>query len=255
MKNLENDWTPLYGGNVNTVSRRGEVVRRELSAASGAVHQLLRHLEARALPLVPRLRERDARHEYLTYLPGKAVLRPWPQEVRERTAWLTDLGSWLRAYHDAVRGFRVEDAVFLWGPAEPEEGMLVTHGDLGPWNCLHNSGRLTGVIDWDLARYGDPLDDVAELALEAIPLHARFSETVSEDTTKELLEARLKLFCQAYGVPVQEVLHRVPSYLQRVIDDTRDLADRGVEPFVTFERGGMSAGLDQDLRYCLSSWR
>ena len=214
MMNSGDGWTPLRGGNVNTVSRRGEVVRRELSAASGAVHQVLQHLEARALPLVPRLLGQDAQHEYLTYLPGAPVLRPWPDAERGRgEAWLTDLGGWLRAYHDAVRGFKVENAAFIWGPDEPSEGMLVTHGDLGPWNCLHRDGRLTGVIDWDLARYGDPLDDVAELAFEAVPLHGRLSETVGEEVKKASLEARLGTFCRAYGVPPDTVLHHAPVYL------------------------------------------
>ncbi len=254
MTDSGDDWTPLRGGNVNTVSRRGEVVRRELSAVSPAVHQLLQHLEARALPLVPRLLGRDVRHEYLTYLPGAPVLRPWPDAVRGRgEAWLTDLGGWLRAYHDAARGFRVKGAPFLWGPVEPDRKMLVTHGDLGPWNCLHQDGRLTGVIDWDLARYGDPLDDVAELALEAIPLNLRSGETLGE-VDRELLESRLELFCQAYGIPVQDVLGHVPAYLKTVIDDMRDLALRGVEPFIAFEQGGMSAGLEDDLRYFLDTW-
>lgn len=143
---MNEDWTPLHGGNVNTVARLVGVVRRELTPTSPAVHQLLGHLEARALPLVPRLRAADARYEYLSYLPGEAVFRSWPDAVRSET-WLTDLGRWLRMYHDAVQDFRAEGAGFLWGPAEPVSGMLGTHGDLGPWNLLHERGRLSGVID------------------------------------------------------------------------------------------------------------
>jgi len=153
-----------------------------------------------------------------------------------------------------VRGFRVKNAAFLWGPERPGEEMLVTHGDLGPWNCLHRGGRLTGVIDWDLARYGDPLDDAAELALEAVPLHGRLSETLGE-VGKGLLEARLGEFCQAYGVPAETVLDHVPTYLQGVIRDVRGLAAAKVEPFASFERGGIPAALEADLRYYLGSWR
>ena len=137
-------------------------------------------------------------------------------------------------YHDAVQGFRVRDAAFSWGPAEPDAGMLVTHGDLGPWNLLHQNGRLSGVIDWDSARYGDPLDDVAELALEAVPLHARLNETLGV-VDRETLESRLNLFCTAYGVPSDTVLQHVPVYLQMVIGDIYRLSAAGVEPFVSFD--------------------
>ena len=119
--------------------------------------------------------------------------------------------------------------------------MLVTHGDLGPWNLLQQGGRLSGVIDWDLARYGDPLDDVAEGALEAVPLHGRLKETLGA-VSQKVLETRLETFCQAYGVSVQTVVGHVPIYLQMVIADVRDLAKRGIEPFAAFERGGIVAG-------------
>ena len=248
---LGDDWTPLAGGNVNTVAQRGEVVRRQLSAASPAVHELLKHLEKCGVPLVPRLQGQDAQHEYLGFLPGEAVFRPWPVAVLSN-AWLTELGAWLRTYHDAVRGFRIQ-GTFLWGPTEPGADMLVCHGDLGPWNCLHQGGRLSGVIDWDSARYGHPLDDVAELALEAVPLHNRLKETVGE-VPRSVRTARLSAFCQVYGVSVQEVLGHIPVYLQMVIDDTLELAVRGREPFTAFERGGIVTELESDLRAFRRTW-
>ena len=247
----EDSWTPLTGGNVNIVAQRGEVVRRQLSAASPAVHELLGHLEQREVPLVPRLIGREERYEYLSFLPGQAVSRPWSTAVLS-DIWLTELGTWLRTYHGAVRGFRVQEA-FLWGPTKPEPEMLVCHGDLGPWNCLQQNGRLSGVIDWDLARYGNPLDDVAELALEAVPLHNRLTETLGE-TSQRVRVARLEAFCGAYGVAVQEVLGHVPVYLQMVIDDTRELALRGVEPFTAFEQGGIVTALETDLRDYQHGW-
>ena len=132
-------------------------------------------------------------------------------------AWLTDLGGWLRAYHDAVQGFRVRDAAFSWGPAAPDAGMLVTHGDLGPWNLLHQSGRLSGVIDWDSARYGDPLDDVAELALEAVPLHARLNETLGV-VDRETLESRSKPVLHSLRRPLR---HRVAARSRVLADGYR----------------------------------
>ncbi len=254
---MADDWTPLHGGNVNTVSRRGEVVKRQLSASSPAVHQLLGCLEARAVPLVPRLLGTSEREEFLTFLPGRAVFRPWPHEVK-REHWLVELGSWLRTYHEAVRGFELanvaSDSTFLWGPPSPTEGMIVCHGDLGPWNCLHEDGRLTGVIDWDLARYGNPLDDVAELALEAVPLHPRLAETLGAGTTQRTLERRLEVFCGAYRVPAKVVLQHAPNYLQMVIDDTQALAALEVEPFASFAKGGIPEALAFDRNHVLTHW-
>ena len=249
----EEDWTPLHGGFVNTVSQRGEVVRRRKSVASPAVHQVLTHLKARDLPLTPRLLGDDAEHEYLTYLPGTPVFRPWP-EVVLNSVWLDDLGRWLQAYHHAVRGFRVEKAPFLWGPAEPTADMVVTHGDLGPWNLLHTGGRLAGVIDWDLSRYGSPLDDVAELALEAVPMHGRYAETVGTGTTQARLVARLQIFCDAYGLPEETVRQHLPAYLRLIINDVRQLAAKGTEPFLSFARGRMIETLEADLEYCHQTW-
>lgn len=47
-----------------------------------------------------------------------------------------------------------------WPLVEPVEPALV-HGDYWPGNTLWQRGRLTGVIDWEQARYGDPAQDVA----------------------------------------------------------------------------------------------
>ncbi|MFC4244530.1 phosphotransferase family protein [Gryllotalpicola reticulitermitis] len=40
----------------------------------------------------------------------------------------------------------------------------VVHGDLAGSNVLWTGGRVTGILDWDLAAPGDPAEDVAALA-------------------------------------------------------------------------------------------
>jgi aminoglycoside phosphotransferase (APT) family kinase protein len=47
-------------------------------------------------------------------------------------------------------------------PADPSPPVLV-HGDLGPGNLLHEEGRITGLVDWELWHLGDPMDDLASL--------------------------------------------------------------------------------------------
>src|SRR5207249_1974221 len=49
-------------------------------------------------------------------------------------------------------------------PRCPEERQVV-HGDYGYDNVLAEHGRVTGVLDWEALRYGDPLYDVAYLQL------------------------------------------------------------------------------------------
>lgn len=42
------------------------------------------------------------------------------------------------------------------------------HGDAGPGNLLFEGGRVTALVDWELARLGDPLEDLAALALRMV---------------------------------------------------------------------------------------
>ena len=251
----DGSWLQLRGGNVNTVARKGDVVRRRTSPASPAVHQLLAWLHAQNFHRVPELTHLTETHEFLTYLPGQAVFRPWPEEVKT-DAWMAQLGDWLRQYHGAVTDFRAQGgAGFLWGPTDPEPGMVVCHGDLGPWNCIRQDTDLVGVIDWDLARYGDPLDDLAELALEAVPLRPNVESTMGPDTAKTDLLRRLKTLCEAYGTATpDEVLNHVPDYLTKIIRDTETQAERGVEPFVSFRAGGILAELEKDKAFVLTEW-
>lgn len=250
-----NEWTLLHGGNVNTVFCKGNVVRRQTSPASHAIHQVLQWLYAHDLQQVPRLLRVTEDNEFLTFLPGKPVLRPWSDEVKGER-WMTELGDWLRRYHQAITGFELKDeAAFLWGPATPEIGMIVCHGDLGPWNCIQKDGVLTGVIDWDLARYGYPLDDIAELALEAVPLRPLNAGNMDTDTTKPVLWKRLSALCNAYGsVDPSEILHHVPKYIDTISRDIKARAKRGIEPFVSFVEGGIVAELEQDKVYVTTEW-
>ncbi len=39
------------------------------------------------------------------------------------------------------------------------------HGDAGPGNFLHESGRVTALLDWEFAHVGDPHDDLAWVAV------------------------------------------------------------------------------------------
>lgn len=58
-------------------------------------------------------------------------------------------------------------------PGEPRRLALV-HGDPGPGNLLWRGGKITALLDWEMAHLGDPVDDLAFLtvrcAMFGIPL-------------------------------------------------------------------------------------
>jgi aminoglycoside phosphotransferase (APT) family kinase protein len=46
--------------------------------------------------------------------------------------------------------------------------VVIVQGDTGPGNFLYDAGRVTAVLDWELAHWGDPMDDMGWLSLRAV---------------------------------------------------------------------------------------
>jgi len=46
--------------------------------------------------------------------------------------------------------------------------VVLVQGDTGPGNFLYQDGRVTAVLDWELAHWGDPMDDIAWLSLRTV---------------------------------------------------------------------------------------
>lgn len=45
---------------------------------------------------------------------------------------------------------------------------VLVQGDTGPGNFMYADGRVTAIVDWELAHYGDPMDDIAWLSLRTV---------------------------------------------------------------------------------------
>ncbi len=82
-----------------------------------------------------------------------------------------ELDEWERVL--ALRGGAVDPALtfslsWLRRHVPDYDGPLVlVQGDTGPGNFLYAGGRVTAVVDWELAHLGDPMDDIAWLSLRA----------------------------------------------------------------------------------------
>jgi aminoglycoside phosphotransferase len=187
----------------------GTVVHRPTGAWTPAVHALLDYLAEIGLDGVPRVVGTDDQgREVLTYLPGQAI------EVNTEAAsdaLLVGAARWLRRFHDAVRGF--DPGVRAWRQltAGLEPGQLICHNDPGAYNWVVEDDRFVGMIDWDQAGPGHPLDDLAFLCWTGIPL---FREIPTTDAA-----ARVALAAAAYGgVSPRQLLDRVADRMRRASD-------------------------------------
>ena len=220
--------------------RIGDTVRRPTGPWTPAVHALLRYLEAAGFPYAPRaLGIDELGREVLSYIAGQSGADGWASVVPE--AGLVSFAQLLRAYHDAVRGF-LPGAELSWafGSGSPIAGEVICHNDFGPWNVVWRDGQPVGLIDWDLASPGPPMDDVA-YALEYV---APFRD---DSTALRWLRyerqpdrrRRIDVFASAYGLSaIDDVVDRVIQRQRQTTERVRHLATLGIEPQATWVADG-----------------
>jgi hypothetical protein len=222
------------------VVRIGDTVRRPVHPWTPAVHALLRHLEAVGFPYAPRVLGVDASgREVLTYLAGESGPDGWAPVVDE--AGLVAMARLLRAYHEAVAGFRPPE-VDTWaahrGAIRPNQ--IACHGDFGPWNLVWRAGQPVGILDWDYALPAPPLHDVAYALEYVVPFRA------DEECVRWLRypappdrHRRLELFAGAYGLTSTEGLVDAVIAQQRfVLERSHRLAAAGHQPQVAWAAAG-----------------
>ena len=162
------DGERLLGGNVGGAVRIGTTVRRPTGPWTPAVHDLLAFLADSGLEGVPRLVGSDSRgREVLTYLSGRALdvdTEIAPDEM------LVEAVHWVRRYHDAVSAYRPTGARWRTTSAQLAAGQIICHNDAGGYNWVVAGQRFAGMIDWDMAGPGRPLDDLAFMAWSSLPL-------------------------------------------------------------------------------------
>ncbi len=167
----------LSGGNTTTVVRVGETVRRPVGPWTPAVHSLLNHLATVGFPGSPRVLGVDEGQEILEFVPGEvgtlSDTQPLPTWFRtQESCW--SAGRWIRDFQAAQAGFAVDPAK-PWrraagSPLRP--GQVIVHHDVSPYNTVRRQDDSLVVLDWDFARPGDPIEDLAWAAWRWVPLMA-----------------------------------------------------------------------------------
>jgi len=148
----------LPGGHVGGAVRVGDTVRRPTGPWTPAVHALLDYLYDAGPAGVPRVHGYDDQgREILDFLPGRTF-----DTVSER----------------------VPDEVLA-------ADQIICMHDFGAYNWVVDGNDFVGVIDWDMAGPGRPLDDIAFAAWNSLPLAIALpAPWVAE---------RLRLMASAYG--------------------------------------------------------
>src|SRR3984957_8203139 len=131
-------------------------------------------------------------------------------------AVVAELDEWERLL--AARGGTPDPALlfslrWLRDPIPAYDGPLVlVQGDTGPGNFMYLGGRVTAVVDWELAHLGDPMDDIAWLSLRAtqepftdFPTRLREYETLSGN---HIDEARVHYYRVMAETKLQVMSHR-----------------------------------------------
>jgi aminoglycoside phosphotransferase (APT) family kinase protein len=111
-------------------------------------------------------------------LPGFAMPRTAADHAR------LDLEMWARLGERAapLDPLLRYAAAWLWAnPPDTVPRTVLVQGDTGPGNFLAADGRVTGLVDWEFAHVGDPMDDWAWIemrsdATELPALHERYSQ-------------------------------------------------------------------------------
>ena len=164
---------PLTGGGRTLVSKKGDVVHREIGPWAATVHSLLRHLEQVGYEAAPKVVGSgfDVQgRETLTYIEGEFVHPgPWTEEA------MPHLGRLLRNLHRATESFLIPDnAVWRkWHGRRLGDGpdRVIGHCDTGPWNIVARNGLPVALIDWEVSGPVDPMFEIAQTCWLNAQLH------------------------------------------------------------------------------------
>jgi aminoglycoside phosphotransferase (APT) family kinase protein len=104
-----------------------------------------------------------------------------------------ELDTWRAMYEEVGRPEPLVAVALDWLYAnlpDPAGAPSLVHGDAGPGNFLFHNGRMSALLDWELAHPGDPMEDLAWFSMRAV------MEPAPD------FPARIEDYASAVGAPV-----------------------------------------------------
>lgn len=255
MSNQENE-EKLAGGNVSTVYRSGDTVRRELKVGSPNIHKLLKHLENKDFDAAPKFLGIDEKgREVLTYIEGEAGHYPLKKYMWSDDN-LIEIAKMLRRYHDSVCDFPFDDS---WHSIDntPEPLEVLCHNDFAMYNFIFKNGTPVGIIDFDVAGPGPRLWDIAYTLYTCIPLsRVSLSETgekIHYQSTQHAsrIKQRVISFFESYGEGInkEHYLEMVLLRLEGICKTIKRKAGEGDLAFQKMVHEGHLEHYQNDIKF------
>jgi aminoglycoside phosphotransferase (APT) family kinase protein len=181
-----------------------------------------------------RIHQIDGSKVDLSFLPN--LEQSYAERLRERPATVDE----------SLDEGRIRDALEAVWPFPQRNQSVLLHGDFWPGNTLWRDGQLMAIIDWEDAKLGDPLADVANSRLEilwvfGIDAMQRFTHQYQSMTTIDFTPLPYWDLCAA--------LRPVAQLAQWGLDDTTERTMR--ERHRWFVTQALKTGILQDCMAAL----
>jgi Ser/Thr protein kinase RdoA (MazF antagonist) len=195
----------IFHGGLNEVVRRSDRLYRPERPWSQSVLRLLEHVHRAGFMGAPEPFGLETGCEVLGWIEGEVEdlngLDLGPESLRAAARLL-------RRYHDAAAGFDPSGLVWQFPAEQPAE--VVLHGDAAPYNCVFRSGVPVAWIDFDTARPGPRLHDVAYSAYRFCLIREPLGELIAQDA------GRVLAFADAYGLSREEKARLPGAIVERL---------------------------------------
>ena len=155
--------------------------------------------------------------------PGRPCLGP----ELDGDALLASAASLIRRYHDLVVGWTYPPDGWQRAPGAERGGDVICHNDLAPWNLLHKKGKITGLVDWDVAAPGTRAWDLAYFAYSWVPLAAPENRAPMGRPADHAVAHRMTLVRDSYGCSASlwaDVIAAIPDRVEAAYLTTKTWA-------------------------------